>query len=190
MTAPARSEDAVRRNAFVVASVAAGAFLLTSVFFTLPSNVLSHRDGSAVRTFFTTLAPQNWAFFTRDPQSQEVVAYAIHDGALKNLMKTPQVRASNLFGITRIQRAQGVEIGEIYGSQLTWATCSDRWAQCMEQARAQKTQVIQNGSPVATVCGDVILVVQETTPWEFKDLYSDPVRIDRFAHLSSECVDG
>lgn len=164
MTDPAMREDASRRNAFVVATAAAGAFLLASVFFTLPSNVLSHRDGSTIRIFFTTLAPQNWAFFTRDPQSQEVVAYQVDGDQVRNLMRTPQVRASNLFGLTRKQRAQGVEIGEIYGSQLRWASCDAKWDQCMTQARAQNSQTVANRSPVPTVCGEVILVVQETTP--------------------------
>ncbi|MGO2034532.1 MAG: SdpA family antimicrobial peptide system protein, partial [Brevibacterium aurantiacum] len=85
--------------------------LLVSVFFSLPSNVLSDRGKvNAARVFSVDLAPQGWGFFTKPPSDSDLFYY---DGNLQSVMETPQGRADNLLGLSRTQRAQGPEGGAL-----------------------------------------------------------------------------
>ncbi|WP_222711094.1 SdpA family antimicrobial peptide system protein [Quadrisphaera setariae] len=166
-----------------------GIALLLSVFFTLPSNVLSSRDGGTWRSVFATIAPQNWSFFTRDPESAEIVAYQGEVTAKEpqSLMKTPQAKASNFFGITRTQRAQGVEIGLLSSEVTSWADCTDRAAICLKAASQQKVEQAENTSPAPTLCGNIILTQQRVTPWSYRNLYPDALRIEKVEHLQVRC---
>ncbi|MGV0332599.1 SdpA family antimicrobial peptide system protein [Corynebacterium kroppenstedtii] len=86
-------------------------FFALSIFFTLPSNVISLRDGSGLRTTVVDLAPQNWAFFTKSPRELEYIPYSLENNRME--LSTPQTKAENLFGFSRDQRAQGTEIGSL-----------------------------------------------------------------------------
>lgn len=136
--------------------------------------------------FFVDLAPQDWAFFTRNPETSELVPYATATG--HSLARTPQARLSNLMGISRAQRAQGVELGIINSEVSHWTNCEASSAACLEDARRTPAQVVMNSDPSASLCGDVIVTVQETPKWSYRDVYVEKIRITKYARLMLRCA--
>ncbi|MBT2484182.1 hypothetical protein J7E28_05655 [Microbacterium sp. ISL-108] len=73
--------------------------LAIAIFVGMPSNVLSLRDGSALRLVFRGFMPQGWAFFTKPPNDPEFHVYAVvDDEAIASAMLFPNARVENLFG--------------------------------------------------------------------------------------------
>ena len=164
---------------FLVIVVLAG-----SVFYSLPSNVMSTRDGGAVRSFSGRFMPQSWAFFTKPPSDPEFVPYRVHaDGHLEFASLMPNSRSSNLFGLGRKQRAQGPEIAKMANQVTDWVDCSEAKDDCLaETASGVDPLSVTNSSPVATLCGMVLLVETEPVPWAFRADY-DGWRLERRAAL-------
>lgn len=149
------------------------AAFLTSVFYSLPSNVLATREGEDARRFSVGLAPQSWAFFTRDPDSDDYDVYQIASGGnLTRLLRTPNSKAENMFGLSRIQRAQGVELGTIGLQVSDWLDCTEepRTDTCKTAALERTANTAKNTSKVASVCGEVLLVAAAPTPWPYREL--------------------
>lgn len=163
---------------------------------TLPSNVLWERTQlPAVRAELNSIAGENFAFFTRSPESEQIAAYRLRpDGILgPSLLTTPQARSDNLFGLSRTQRAQGPEL-----ANLIRAVPADEWADCtmvdsatcVNRVARQPTTLLRNHSPVPTVCGSVALTLESTTKWAYRHLTSDQYSIDRIATANVECANG
>ncbi|UFS57605.1 SdpA family antimicrobial peptide system protein [Subtercola endophyticus] len=176
---------------FVVSIVGIFGFLLAASFFTLPSNVVATRtDASGARLVFNLLASENFAFFTRDPESPAVGAYAVSDGQYPSLLITPQNLQRNLFGLTRTQRAQGPEIALLANNTgLTWTDCAEGSSpeSCLTAAAALPTLSLSNSSPVSTVCGDVILTQEQPVEWSFRNLVPSTSIVQKYAHVDVQC---
>ncbi|OZC43795.1 MULTISPECIES: SdpA family antimicrobial peptide system protein [Nocardiaceae] len=172
----------------VAAAVVVGGFAFAIVF-TLPSNVLFTRDGDhPVRTAFNALDPQDWAFFTRDPEGTQVGAYTVDSAdAVYSLMKTPQGAVTNLYGLSRTQRAQGPELGFLNAAVRTWLPCDDPTATCIVTAAESVPDEVTSNSPIPTVCGDVVLTEEHTTPWSFRRLTDEYRKVTATAHLNVQC---
>ncbi len=164
------------------------AFFGVSVFYSLPSNALSTRDGGAVRTAVATLFPQGWAFFTRDPDSESIVAYAVQDDVLVSAMTTPQTRGSNWLGLSRGQRAQGPELAFTAAGSGTEAgsDCAGWLSECAPAYLSLAPVPYSNTSPIQTICGDIVLVRQEAPPWSFRAAGEGP-RVSFGQHLDVQC---
>ncbi|MDN6854853.1 MAG: SdpA family antimicrobial peptide system protein, partial [Bifidobacterium crudilactis] len=149
--------------------------LLVSVFFSLPSNVLSDRGKvNAARVFSVDLAPQGWGFFTKPPSDSDLFYY---DGNLQSVMETPQGRADNLLGLSRTQRAQGPEGGALLTplAEEDWFKCEtgEDLEECYESLKASTTEPIRadNTFKHPTLCGKVVIAQAEPVPWSYRDLY-------------------
>jgi antimicrobial peptide system SdpA family protein len=181
---------AVRRQ-FTVFSVACAliiGYLLLSVFYTLPSNALSSRHSKGARTFFNTVTPQDWAFFTRNPESVQIGAYAFDGTRSRSLLHTPQGAPANAFGLDRTQRAQGPELGFVNAETTDWTKCSGLLDGCLRDAAAQPAQRVRNHSPIPTICGDTYLTEESTVPWEYRNLVTYHERVVKIAHLDVACA--
>lgn len=178
---------------FAFACVLATALLL-SLAASLPSNVMWERSQlRALRVELNTIAGQDFAFFTRSPETEQAVAYRLSPERTIafSLMKTPQARSSNLFGLSRTQRAQGPELANLVRAipQDAWADCGglDRTT-CLDIAGRQPKALLRNNSPVPTVCGDVALTAEKTTKWAYRRLSETRYAIDRIAFASVDCT--
>jgi antimicrobial peptide system SdpA family protein len=169
---------------------------IASVAATLPSNILWERNQlRALRVELNTIAGQSFAFFTRSPQTEQIMAYRLGpDGtAAVSLLVTPQAKAANLFGLSRTQRAQGPELANLMHAvaDTAWADCTglDR-AACIGQVAGRRKVLLRNTSPVPTVCGLVLLTAERTTKWAYRRLSEDRYVIERIAPASVDCIDG
>ncbi|MFI8266628.1 SdpA family antimicrobial peptide system protein [Streptomyces sp. NPDC085665] len=162
----------------VVAILLAG-----SVFFSLPSNVASTRDGGALRKLSAGFLPQSWAFFTKPPSDPEFVPYLVSDDGVTYASRLPNSRPENLYGLSRRQRAQGPEIAAMANQVRTWQNCEDAAGDCpLEVAGSGERVSVTNTSSVPTLCGTLVLVETRPVPWKIRDKY-DGWRLDTRAAL-------
>jgi antimicrobial peptide system SdpA family protein len=172
---------------------AAGALSLAA---TLPSNIIWERTQlRALRIELNTIAGQSFAFFTRSPQTEQIVAYRLRpDGtAGDSLMVTPQGTPANLFGVSRTQRAQGPELANLTQAvePRQWLDCTglDRGT-CLDQAVQAPKALLRNTSPVPTVCGQVLLAGERTTKWAYRHLTDTHYVIHQIVPASVDCPHG
>jgi antimicrobial peptide system SdpA family protein len=176
--------------AYALALAAAGFLSLAA---TLPSNILWERTQlPAVRAELNMIAGENFAFFTRSPESEELDAYRLRpDGTVgASLLVTPQARMANLFGVSRTQRAQGPELATLLRavSANVWVDCTalDRTT-CLAGILGQPKAHLRNDSLVPTVCGQVALTVERTTKWAYRRLTETRYSIEHIAAASVDC---
>ncbi|MFK4068169.1 SdpA family antimicrobial peptide system protein [Streptomyces sp. NPDC029674] len=184
--------QAVRRErrAFGTAAAALFAVLAASIYFAMPRNVTTQSWMPPVKTAFSAFVPQGWAFFTKDPQSEQFGAYRPRGGAPpENLSLTPQGKAENLFGLSRRQRAQGPEEALLASEVRHWETCRGSNDDCLRAAAARPAAAVANPSPLPSLCGDVIVTSQRPVPWAYRELLSESSRVTRAAHLRIRCDD-
>lgn len=157
------------------AALAAALVLLAgSIFFSLPSNVLSVKDGGDTRRLSTQLFPQGWSFFTKPPSDSEVAVYRIeHGGSVAPVNQPPQAERRNLFGLSRAQRAQGPEVARIVAQVSEWTTCDvgEEPSSCAADSVIRSAQPIDNEFPGPTVCGEVVVVETAPVRWTFRHDY-------------------
>jgi sporulation delaying protein A len=156
---------------------------------TLPSNILwGHAQALVLRAELNTVAGQNFAFFTRSPETDQVDAYRLYpDGTVgASLLVTPQARTTNLFGVSRTQRAQGPEMANLIHAVPpdAWADCTslDRTS-CFAGIRHQAPVELHNDSPVPTVC-------ESTVKWAYRRLVDARYVIDDIAPARVLCTHG
>jgi antimicrobial peptide system SdpA family protein len=178
---------------YACALAAAGVLSLAA---TLPSNIIWERTQlQALRIELNTIAGQSFAFFTRSPQTEQIVAYRLLPDrtAGASLMVTPQGTPANLFGLSRTQRAQGPELANLVQAvePKRWVDCTglDRGA-CLDQVVRAPEVVLRNTSPVPTVCGPVLLVGERTTKWAYRHLTDDRYVIHQIVAASVDCPYG
>lgn len=171
-------EDEISRAHVLTALISLTVLLAVfsaSVFYSLPSNVLSSRDGSTARTVAAELAPQSWVFFTKPPSDPEYQPFDLSGGGAESLLVFPQARPRNLGGLLRTQRAQGPEMANIVNAAplSTWISCEQEVSpeDCALLAGSSSRQIpeIENSSPVPTICGEVAVVESAPLRWAFRE---------------------
>lgn len=127
----------------------------------------------AKRTQAQLLMPEGWAFFTRSPREPWVHVYAREldaDGAegaaWVEISAPPLSHASNLFGLRRETRREGLESGIVIAAlaEEAWAPCRlPELSTCL--ARASVVERIDNPSATPSLCGEVALVSYAAVPF-------------------------
>ncbi|MEP9391950.1 SdpA family antimicrobial peptide system protein [Gordonia sp. VNQ95] len=182
-----------RRVLGVFAGAATAVLLLfgVTIFYTLPSNVLSQRDDdSAVREAVRVLAAQQFGYFTKDQRGDQAVVYRLDgNGTIHNLMKTPQNLPSNLFGWSRIQRAQGPEVADLlnFNPDLQWRECNSAAEACIKTNADMPSTAATTKTHRHTICGEVYVVVERTVDWSFRKLVDYDRRAVRVSHVDVAC---
>ena len=176
-----------RRYFWVTASLVALA-LLTTVAAAFPANVLKPSNSGAL-ILVSKLAPQGWAFFTKDPQDVELVAYAPTSHGLNSLQTTPQSRVENAWGITRAQRAQGPEIAAL-SNELTWMECvpGEVPEACVDTEAT--FEPVLSPVPHPSLCGKVLVVQEKPVAWSFREFVHGTHTAERIAYALVDCDGG
>jgi antimicrobial peptide system SdpA family protein len=161
------NELALRRLGVTVLVLATGWFLaaLYALHAALPSNVIRLPLEDSLK--IGGLAPQGWAFFTRDPRERDMLMFVKTDAGWLDASLGPNASLQNLGGISRNARGQGIEVGMLV-TRLppeAWTRCRARHVKaCLDEARGHLT--LPNLYPRPTLCADeVALVLVSPTPW-------------------------
>jgi antimicrobial peptide system SdpA family protein len=87
-------------------------FLLVFYVFTsaLPESTIGISRINKIR--ITSIIPEGWAFFTKNPQSEDAIIYEVKDSSINKII-LPSGDVSNLFGLNRRSRLQSQELGNL-----------------------------------------------------------------------------
>ncbi|WP_084767439.1 SdpA family antimicrobial peptide system protein [Corynebacterium resistens] len=188
-----KSESAVLRFrfylSFYITSILIALLILTGIFFTMPSNVLSIRDGGTYRTFFSSSLPQAWGFFVKPQLDGEYRAYIVDDsGQTSRADSFPNSSPSNHFGISRSQRSQGPEMAQI-AEQNEWKECkSPVISECLVEAKNRQTSMVaENTSKDKTICGNLILLHTKPTIWSYRDFSNERRTSESYQYVAVKC---
>ncbi len=161
-----------RRLAYGVIVAVAGLFSHTILVASVPYSAWVGANSYIPRDDIRVLIPQGWGFFTRDPREPRIIPFGLRsEGEWTELGLGPHGRARWLFGLDRRSRAQGLEIGTLFG-----AVGDDAWFDCggptpMEPHAcldAASPLPVENPSPIPSLCGEVGLVRREPVPWAWR----------------------
>lgn len=121
------------------------------------------------------IAPQGWAFFTKDAQSEFIVPYVLNEGKLVNRSIPVGASATWALGFDRSGRAQGAEIATFLQGvgHARWRPCRSERA-CQEVAGGDSSQV-KNAWSTPSLCGEVLLIARKPVPWQWRTLRTDPL---------------
>ncbi|MBC3986345.1 SdpA family antimicrobial peptide system protein [Streptomyces sp. AC536] len=160
--------------------VTAGIWALIALYLAqafLPKNVIQLPGQGKVHDLALVVAPQGWAFFTKSAMSSEFVPFRWQDGAWHDVRLGPHARASNVLGLDRASRSQGIEGALLLHEEgIVWHRCGDATTavECLQKAteakRATVTKKVKNRSPSPTVCGRSAMVEMKPVPWAWRDL--------------------
>ncbi|WP_396823050.1 SdpA family antimicrobial peptide system protein [Mycetocola sp. BIGb0189] len=181
-----RSTDAQAHRAFWLTVGLAGLLLLTTVAASYPSNVLKPSSNPQILSFVSAVFPQGWAFFSKDPQDIEIVAYRPTASGLTSLQTTPQSKVENLWGLTRTQRAQGPELAAL-STDATWVECTPGDLPQACYTKSNRLERIKTPVPHPSLCGDVILLQEKPVAWSFRELVDGPHTAERIAYVTIDC---
>lgn len=134
--------------------------------------------------------PQGWGFFTRSAQEPLVTPWA-HDGSSLSLL--PTARASNLFGLNRSGRVQGVEIGaleqQIKEKQWTACPANSTPQHCVKFAvnDSNKPLHIISFTKQPSLCGQIVLLETKPVDYMYRKFVDERVNAIKFANVTIEC---
>ena len=135
-----------------------------------------------------TILPEGWGFFTRDPREERILPFHKSEGGdWVSASLAPHARPSNGFGLDRMSRAQGIELGLLLENlaESAWSPCSERPAACLEKTSALTP--LKNESPRPTLCGHVGLALQKPVPWAWASSRNRIVMPSRVLRLEVSC---
>jgi antimicrobial peptide system SdpA family protein len=172
-----------------VGLVSIGSIWAAALFTALPTTVLDARSASGGRPVISTLIPQGWSFFTRDPQSPSLVIYDVGPGGqIIRAGTLPQTRPENLGGLSRNQRSQDTEKSLLARSVTEWSTCDgEGFEACASRVLALPADVVVSDATEPNFCGEYLLVLQAVTPFAFRHATSGEIQAEEMAHVDVEC---
>lgn len=157
---------------------------LLSLYAGWPSNVLNPSGSDSIRKHIAMTVPQGWAFFTKPPDDPELGVYEARSG--QSLLATPQTKAENLFGLSRIQRAQGPELASLSAQVTRWEACVGGAITCLKAISDERPESVTNEGFIRTVCGRVVLTSERPVPWAYR-AFGLSSRIDQGAYVDVDC---
>ena len=141
----------------------------------------------AERTVETTSwVPEGWKFFTRNPQEEYLIPYALEGGTWR-AVSSPSGSPRYAFGLDRSGRTQGMEmalfLGDLKGNKFH--SCEEDGPEtCLSRGTPLR---IKNTSPSPTLCGPVGLVLQRPVPWAWASSGRTIVMPSRVLRLDVAC---
>lgn len=142
------------------------------------------RPSLRLRQDVVAIAPQGWAFFTRDPREPVDRIYARSGPEWVQVTYSNSSRR-NWLGLKRDARALNVELAslltEVDSSQ--WSDCKGRIETCREIPAVP----VVNRSRLRALCGEILVERRPPTPWAWSRA-KRPVLLDsKIAQLDVRC---
>nr|WBO78927.1 SdpA family antimicrobial peptide system protein [Streptomyces sp. SBE_14.2] len=155
----------------------------------LPHNVISLPGQNAARKAATVVTPQGWAFFTKSAKDPQYAPYRMTDGQWHSAALTPHSRPSNIFGLDRAPRSQGIETALLLHQESVWWTpCADTGSvmDCLARGAAKAVRTT-NPSPAPSLCGRAAVVEMKPVPWAWRHLSPERHTPERVAVWEVSC---
>ena len=157
----------------------------------LPDSPL--RPSLGFRQDVIALAPQGWAFFTRDPREPVDRVYA-RPGAGPSIgpewVQVTYTNSSrrNWLGLKRDARALNVELASLLAEvdPAQWSDCPDRLETCLRDRDVPAVAVV-NRSRTRALCGDLLVERRPPAPWAWSRAKRPVLLASRIARLDVRC---
>lgn len=164
-TSGAQSRDG--GSAEPVATAAIAAAWTGAVLFVLLASVPDHplRRTHAARQALVALAPQGWAFFTRDPREPLDRVYRREGRAWVEATHT-NGSPRGLLGLGRGARALHVELASLLGQAPAsrWQECAGGLGGCAGTVGLEPVAV-SDDSTLRALCGEILVLRAPPVPW-------------------------
>lgn len=137
------------------------------------------------RANVTTVLPEGWAFFTRNPREPQTVLYRRGADTWERVSQRHADRA-NYFGLARFARAKMIELASLLDQipPIAWhalAAGRDPLSVAVTPVR------VRNPALRPLLCGDLLIVEREPIPWAWSTA-RQPVRMaGRVVVVSAAC---
>lgn len=135
-------------------------------------------------------SPEGWKFFTRNPREDwNIVFKQKAPGVWESPLRGPNASLSNVFGLSRVPRAQGIELGLLlyHLPKQFWHPCPGDVAKCLTPL---PSYAVKNRSPDPTLCGTIGVVLQRQVPWAWAGLKDPRTMPSRVGRLEVTCSPG
>ncbi|PEK57864.1 SdpA family antimicrobial peptide system protein [Bacillus wiedmannii] len=155
---------------FIGFSLMWGLLFLSSIISGLGTNPLSMSKDANLA--ISSVLPQGWGFFSKDPRESQVGLYAAEKDSLEVLW--PNMKVKNVFGLYRKGRSQGVEMGLLTTKfkEQDWMKCTDSNLQACKKKADKKVVKVENPISTPLVCGEYYMTKENPVPWNYYK-YSD-----------------
>lgn len=153
----------------------------STIVIILPDNPASFIGSEVIYRLF----PQGWSFFSKSPRDETISIYNLE--LTKSPVIWPNNHPKNFFGIKRLGRSQGVELGVLY-SQINsnaWYYCDGLSQNCL--SKLDFVPVVNN-SPNPTLCGKYVIVLREPIPWAWSKSVSLEGIPSKIVKVDSSCL--
>jgi antimicrobial peptide system SdpA family protein len=188
--APARPatapEDAALGGLVLLVALFWAAAVAYAIHPALPYNAVRLPFAAEMRR--VVLAPQGWAFFTRDPREEKQTLFARGaDRAWRSALLAPHARLANTLGLNRRSRSQGVEAAMLmeHAPDEAYVECREAPSACL--LRLPAGVKVRNASSHPTLCGAVAVVLQPPVPWAWLGTRRPVVMPSRILPLEVSC---
>ncbi len=169
----------------VVAGIAVGVLAVFATIGSAPPTAIGLP--TEARQVIHGLLPEGWAFFTLNPQTPVVQMFKEEGNAWHGVRRHGALNPSELFGLNRLSREQGLEAGILVGAipSKAWLQCTATPQTCLSHIPSELS--VTDPVPQPTLCGSIGLASQAPAPWAWANL-PDVVMPSSVAHVTVTCV--
>jgi len=134
-----------------------------------------------------TLLTQGWSFFTKSPRDPDFYLFTKGPGGWINASKGPSSRPDSLFGLIRIARVQGLELGLLTSliEGGSWVECETIVTECLNEVTPI---AINNPSHAPLLCGEIGVAFRQPLPWAWVRLMPREQMPSQVALLDIGCT--
>src|SRR5690625_602215 len=152
---------------FFIYTILISSVFIYSIIEALPTTPISTNKN--INYLFTNVIPQGWGFFSKDPRSPTIDAINL-EGDLE--LSWPNMSIDNFFGISRLGRGQGIELGTLKSKadQSKIKSCEPLTDDCLNNV--EFTEVENTDYKNQTICGKWLILEKEPLPWAWSDQYN------------------
>ncbi|PDY26976.1 SdpA family antimicrobial peptide system protein [Bacillus thuringiensis] len=170
---------------FIGFSLIWGLLFLSSILSGLGSNPLSmNKDTNLI---ISSVLPQGWGFFSKDPRENQVGLYAEGKDSLEVLW--PNMKAKNVFGLYRKGRSQGVEMGTLTSKikEQDWMECSEGNLQTCKKKADEKPIKLDNPVTYPLLCGGYYMTKEKPVPWNYYKYSDSAYKVTNIVKVDVAC---
>lgn len=138
-----------------------------------------------------TLAPEGWAFFTRNPELPNTLVYKNNAGNWTTHTKK-NASASAWFGLRRHLRKQDMEVAIVQGGipAGAWVAMKLSGAELLRAGESLAAVTISNTARKPVLCGEFLLQQLAPVPWAWGRIRRPFSMPSRLARVEVVCEDG
>jgi antimicrobial peptide system SdpA family protein len=135
-----------------------------------------------------TVIPEGWAFFTRSPREPQLYVYQKKGDNWEKVSFT-NGSPKNLFGVSRVARASGLEIGSLLENARPsdWVSCDAHSRKCVDWDCLEAIPAV-NAAYYPVYSGEIIVEERQILPWAWSRSCKPDLVPTRVVKLNALCL--